>query len=140
MEGLGDDGDRRWVCGVMLTMALSGCREAVFPTPPADALRSVDGIEIGTQLFVRNCGICHGATGRGDGPQAWSLDPRPSSFQQLTGRRGDPGYWFFRIKEGGHAEPLARRGSAMPAWGNHLSDEQIWQLVAYLTTLAGGDR
>jgi mono/diheme cytochrome c family protein len=53
--------------------------------------------------------------------------------------RAEPGYWFFRIKEGGKKEPLARPHSAMPGWGDHLSDQQIWEVVAYLKSLAAGN-
>ncbi len=45
----------------------------------------------------------------------------------------DDAYIFWRISEGGAMEPF---NSGMPAWGNSLSDEQIWQLVSYLRELS----
>jgi mono/diheme cytochrome c family protein len=32
-------------------------------------------------LYAQHCASCHGAEGRGDGPAATGLDPRPASFQ-----------------------------------------------------------
>jgi mono/diheme cytochrome c family protein len=37
------------------------------------------------------------------------------------------GYLYWTIAEGG--EPV---GSAMPAFGDALSEDEIWQIVAYL--------
>ena len=31
-------------------------------------------------------------------------------------------------------EPYLSMGSVMPAWGAHFSDEQVWQMIAYLQT------
>lgn len=86
-------------------------------------------------MYVKSCAVCHGPSGYGDGPQARNLRPPPADLRSLKGVRAEPGYWFFRIKEGGHKEPFARPGSAMPSWGDHLSDQEIWQVVAYLKSL-----
>jgi mono/diheme cytochrome c family protein len=53
--------------------------------------------------------------------------------------RNEPGYWFFRIKEGGKAEPFGQAQSAMPAWGDHMTDREIWQVVAYLKAMTAGE-
>lgn len=108
-----------------------------FPSPPAEILSSAEAIRAGEALYRKDCQICHGPAGHGNGPQAKSLSPSPADLVNLSGPRSDRGYWFLRIKEGKQA-PLARPGSAMPSWGQHLSDEQIWQLVAFLNALAGG--
>jgi mono/diheme cytochrome c family protein len=82
----------------------------------------------GRVLYQANCAVCHGATGQGDGPAAAGLSPRPGDFTQhmALGKHTD-GQVFLWIKEG-------VPGSAMPAWGQRLDDEQIWQLVTYLRT------
>ena len=101
--------------------------------PPAIASSRAAAIR-GETLYRRNCAICHGATGHGDGLQAASLRPPPADLRNLRGPRAETGYWFFRIKDGGKREPLVRSGSAMPGWSDHMSDEDIWDIVAYLTT------
>ena len=69
---------------------------------------------------------CHGAAGKGDGPCAAGLNPRPADFcQHMAPGKHTDGQVFLWIKDG-------FPGTAMPAWGRRLSDEQIWQLVIYL--------
>jgi len=105
-----------------------------FPEMPAAVASSREAAIRGEALYRRNCTICHGVAGHGDGLQAASLRPPPADLRNLRGVRAEPGYWFFRIKEGGKRAPLARSGSAMPGWGDHLSDEDIWDIVVYLTS------
>jgi putative copper resistance protein D len=115
--------------------ALAACSDESLPVPPEDVLKSEEAVRAGEDLYRRNCGLCHGPSGHGDGPQARSLNPSPADLRNLKGPRADPGYWFFRVKEGGKEGPLARDRSAMPGFGEHLTDEQIWQLVAFLNAL-----
>jgi mono/diheme cytochrome c family protein len=117
-----------------------GCADDSFPTPPGEILTSDAAIRAGEDLYLKNCSLCHGLSGHGDGPQAKSLDPLPADLRNLSGARADRGYWFLRIQRGGKEGPLARERSAMPGWGEHLTDEQIWQLVAFLNALAEGSR
>ena len=84
----------------------------------------------GQRLYADHCAVCHGASGQGDGPLAAGLTPRPGDLTQhmLPGKHTD-GQAFLWIKGG-------FPNSAMPAWGNRLADQQIWQIVAYLRSLA----
>jgi Tol biopolymer transport system component/mono/diheme cytochrome c family protein len=86
----------------------------------------------GQLLYAANCVVCHGVAGKGDGPSAVGLNPRPVDFSQhmLPGKHTD-GQVFLWIKNG-------LPGTAMPAWSGRLSDEQIWQLVTYLRTFGQG--
>lgn len=87
-------------------------------------------INAGRLLYQNNCVPCHGPTGRGDGPMAAGMQPRPSDFaEHMPPGLHTDGQIFLWIKNG-------YPGTGMPAWGGRLSDEQIWQLVLYLRTLA----
>ncbi len=107
-------------------MAIAAPGEAGGPLNPlrADAVT----LAAGQQIYQANCVTCHGANGGGDGPTAAGLNPRPSDFSlhMPPGKHTD-GQVFLWIKDG-------FPGTAMPAWGARLSDEQIWQLVNYLRT------
>jgi putative copper resistance protein D len=129
----------RTLAAVVLA-ALAACADESLPAPPEDVLKSDEAVRAGEDLYRRNCSLCHGPSGHGDGPQARSLNPSPADLRNLRGPRAEPGYWFLRIQEGGKEGPLAREGSAMPGFGEHLSDEQIWQLVAFLNALVEGRR
>ena len=88
----------------------------------------------GAHWFSFYCIHCHGWTGKGDGPTAAMLDPRPRN--QTNGRYMN--YvsnldLFMVIKGGGIARNLS---NAMPPWGNVLQDQDIWNVVAFLRSLA----
>ncbi len=88
----------------------------------------------GAETYSTYCASCHGPEGKGDGPAAAALDPAPPDFSDAQVMSTmDDAYIFWRISEGGAMEPF---NSSMPAWGDSLSDEQIWQLVSYLRELS----
>jgi Tol biopolymer transport system component/mono/diheme cytochrome c family protein len=111
---------------VPFTMAIAAPGEASGPTNPFKV--DTQSILAGQKLYLTNCVPCHGPTGKGDGPSAAGLNPRPADFSQhmVPGKHTD-GQVFLWIKNG-------YPNSAMPAWGLRLTDEQIWQLVGYLRT------
>jgi mono/diheme cytochrome c family protein len=79
------------------------------------------------------CLGCHGAGGKGDGPAASSLNPRPRDMTKADymSRLSDQ-YLFNVIKAGGSS---VNKSPLMPAWGGTLSDKDIWNLVAYIRSL-----
>ncbi len=105
-------------------------------TPPF-ALDDAEVIAKGQALYMQhNCWMCHGQKGDGQGPFSPGLSPRPIDFTDaaLMQRLSDA-YLFWRLSEGGAQPPFL---SAMPAWKAMLSEEERWQLVAYLRSLASG--
>ena len=100
-------------------------RFAQDPTPDSDETRLT-----GKTLFVARCAVCHGPQGRGDGPAALTLIPRPVNLQVHVPLHapGEIEYWI--------AEGIA--GTGMPPWKTQLSETERWQVVRYLQALAGG--
>jgi mono/diheme cytochrome c family protein len=87
--------------------------------------------QAGKAIFDANCAACHGVDAKGDGPAAASLDPKPKDLVAVESQLSD-GFLFWRISEGGAMKPF---NSAMPAWKNALSKDQIWEVITYIRTL-----
>lgn len=85
--------------------------------------------ERGRALFAANCTSCHGAGGRGDGPLAPTLNPRPANLgdAHMSAHR-DPDLYLY-ISNG-------IPGSAMAAWSDRLAERDRWDLVNFVRTLA----
>lgn len=86
-----------------------------------------DAATAGAEVFKTNCAACHGDTGLGDGPAGAALDPAPKNLAELQAQAGDD-YLFWRITTG-------KEGTSMVPWKGILTEEQIWQVVAFLRTL-----
>ena len=88
---------------------------------------SADAAEPGAVTFKSTCANCHGEEGRGDGPASSSLNPMPKNLAELQAQVGDD-YLFWKISDGS-------LGTAMVGWKGILTEEQIWELVAFIRTL-----
>lgn len=110
--------------------------EAVEPKDygvPADAANVVNPIaaddaslQEGEEIYKASCITCHGEQGRGDGPVAASLDPKPADFRSEYVKQLSDGELFYIITNG-------IEGSPMQAWG-FFEEERRWHLVNYLRT------
>jgi len=88
----------------------------------------------GAHWFSFYCIHCHGWTGKGDGPTAAALDPRPRNQTNGKYMNNISNLDLFTVIKGGG---LARNlSNSMPPWGNVLQDQDIWNVVAFLRTLA----
>ncbi|MBV6395275.1 MAG: hypothetical protein HFACDABA_00850 [Anaerolineales bacterium] len=86
-----------------------------------------DAVAAGADVFNTNCASCHGPQGHGDGPAGAALDPAPKNLAELQAIAGDD-YLYWRIATG-------KEGTSMVAWLGVLTEEQIWQAVAFIRTL-----
>ncbi len=103
-----------------------------------------ESLSKGQQLYAQNCAACHGESGAGDGVFADDLAASgESSMQIMTGADNmmmqspvdftnpmrmlgaSPALLQGKILRGG-------MGTGMPMWGSIFTEEQIWDLIAYL--------
>jgi cbb3-type cytochrome oxidase cytochrome c subunit len=82
----------------------------------------------GRGIYTQNCAACHGLQGYGNGPNALSLEKKPANFTRPFYKQYSDEFWFYRVTEG-------VVGTRMPRFGEVLTEEQRWYLVAYLKTL-----
>jgi len=86
----------------------------------------------GQRLYLTHCATCHGADGGGSWRATlFLMQPGDLADPRLAERLPDQ-YAFDLIKDGGAT--IGRPG--MPAFGYHLSDDEIREVVRYLRTLA----
>jgi len=78
-------------------------------------------------LYVTNCGPCHGEKGKGDGPAAMGLNPKPADHTSAAVQSESDGAIFWKLSEG---------RAPMPGYKKIFSDEQRWELINYIRTLA----
>ncbi len=109
------------------------------PLRKASAQEQQEYVKEGRVLFQQNCRPCHGSKGDGRGPFAEAYRLRPINFTDPgTIATLVEGVAFWRIKEGGPGLPdeSSPWDSAMPAWEDHLTDEQIWKVIMGMYSIA----
>jgi mono/diheme cytochrome c family protein len=86
----------------------------------------------GARVYAERCSGCHGDTGRGDGPAAAALVPRPRDFT-------DAAFWRDRTPDA--LRQVVRRGkpgTMMAPFDGVLGDGDIDAVVAFLRTFDRG--
>lgn len=98
----------------------------------------------GEQLYRQNCAACHGENGAGDGVFADDIAAAgDASMETMTGAMASMMQTpadFTDPKQMLGASPAVLQGkilrggmgTGMPMWGSIFTEEQIWDLVAYL--------
>jgi mono/diheme cytochrome c family protein len=89
-----------------------------IPAPDRPIPVTAESLAIGSQLFTSNCSRCHGPEGQGT-PRAPSLNVQgylsqtnDAAIQQIV--------------------TLGVPGTAMPAWGDRLADDEIQAIVGFI--------
>ncbi len=92
----------------------------------------------GAAVYAKRCILCHGEEGDADTDVGERLNPPPRDFTL-----GE-----YKIKTSGFEDPVPNDddlfrmirdgmpGTAMPGWGDMLSEQDMWDLVAYLKVFA----
>jgi mono/diheme cytochrome c family protein len=92
----------------------------------------------GKEIYATKCAVCHGDAGDGKGPAGVVLPLKPPDLRDKAGvAEMRDNYWFWRVSEGGQAEPFKAKGSAMPPWKADLSVKDRWAVMAYQHTFSG---
>ena len=115
----------------MAMIVIPGTALAAMPDPIKK-----DMLEKGKKVYFKRCVWCHGVEGGGDGPSADRLFTRPRNFIQGT--------FKIRVTDSGEL-PMdinlintvknGLQGSAMPAWGEFLAEDEILAVVQFVKSL-----
>jgi len=121
-----------WSALLLLAAVLVQAGEPPWTAPAADREKPnpvprAAGVPEGKKLFETNCSMCHGLTGKGDGPVGAALTPKPEDLTSQAVRGQTDGALFWKISTG--------RG-AMPSWQT-LPETDRWSIVAFIRSLGG---
>ena len=96
----------------------------------------------GTEMFASYCSPCHGKSGRGDGPAAAALTPKPADLTGFTKRHGGGAFPAkdFEDKLNGMAMSKAHGSTDMPVWGpilRQMGNEplRVYNLTEYVKSI-----
>ena len=97
-------------------------------------------LKTGKAVYYKNCMPCHGDYLDGQGHYAHGFNPLPLNFQdngtiaQLT-----ESFVFWRVAKGGPGLPREATpwNSAMPAWEDFLTENEIWAVILFLYEATG---
>ena len=80
--------------------------------------------------YQSNCVKCHGEGGKGDGPGAAMLNPKPRDYTDCKAMQAKKDEELFKaIKDGGDSVGLS---ADMQPFGGKLSDDEIHALVTFI--------
>lgn len=88
----------------------------------------------GRPIYDAHCSVCHGADGRGTTAVGRTLPHPPADLSHHFHPHPGAGdaYLYWRVSEGGTVEPFNSAGSLMPAFSQVLSEDEIWDVLAYV--------
>jgi mono/diheme cytochrome c family protein len=111
-----------WFLFLFLTLSMAAL---LFAQPRGNA-------EKGQDLYLEKCVLCHGSQGEG---WDWSKKAKPPipvpDLAKAAPERSNQ-YLFDVIKDGGEAIGGTK---FMPPFGFQLSDQDVWDIVAYIRSL-----
>lgn len=128
------------ICAATLTTNAAYATDTAQTSPrwtiPATAAEEKNPLPVtaatlagGKRLYDQKCQNCHGAAGRGDGPDA---DKKYADTMDLTqaarAARNSDGQVFYKIWNG-------RLNPKMPAQSADMTRDQVWAVVAYVQSL-----
>ncbi len=84
----------------------------------------------GQSLFKRNCAVCHGADGAGDGPVADLFERKPSNLRTLAADNNGA-FPFSEVYQSidGRRDIAAHGNSEMPIWGDLFARDALPETV-----------
>jgi putative copper resistance protein D len=127
-----------FAAGLMLCLAVGWLplRPAIERAYPTSYYASAEpyaaaSIVRGAAAYAENCALCHGATGRGDGPAAARLPIRPADLTEPHLFAYSPGDLFWRVSHG-------MDEGVMPGFAGVLNPNQRWDVINFIRARAAG--
>jgi mono/diheme cytochrome c family protein len=123
----------RYIIGFV---AIQGRKDFRFYEPWTSAEFAHASVDRGKLLYKEYCAQCHGATGRGDGPAASGLEPKPAVHANIRFEKLPMEYLYNVIYHGGRS---VGKSPNMPYWGLTIGQQGVADVIAYLKDTFKGD-
>jgi len=91
----------------------------------------------GRVIYKEYCMQCHGAKGKGDGPAAATLEPKPAIHANINFEEVPNEYLYNMINYGGAA---MGKSANMPYWGLTIGQQGVADVMAYLKATFKGPK
>jgi mono/diheme cytochrome c family protein len=119
-----DTAFEKWVLSAAMTNSVKAHTGSI--TPPS-GFGDQHQVGHGFRLYEEMCVQCHGAPGKKPGEVGLGLRPEPSELSKAV-RRWNTVELFWILKHG-------IKATGMPAFGKTHTEEQLWNLVAFVKTI-----
>lgn len=86
----------------------------------------------GAKIYQAQCTVCHGAKGKGDGPAAAGLKPRPPDLSDAV--------LMAKLSDDSLVKVLTGGRKAMPGFGKILKPEDVRRVAAFVRCLGTSER
>jgi mono/diheme cytochrome c family protein len=123
----------RHIIGYLMTL---GIEDFKYYEPWASKEFKNTNIKNGAQVYKEYCVQCHGTQGKGDGPGASGLDPKPAVHAELPLSDYPDDYLYNLIFYGGKS---VGKSPNMPDWGMTIPKQDLADLMAYLRSNFKGE-
>jgi mono/diheme cytochrome c family protein len=100
-------------------------------TPAADPgdTSQATMVALGNQIYQQRCALCHGPGGKGNGPAAAGLNPKPRNHTDAA---------YMNSRTDAQLLDVIHNGKGnMPAWKNVLSERDMKAVLIHVRSLAG---
>jgi mono/diheme cytochrome c family protein len=141
---------------LLLSLLVAGCtaRKGAGPSVSADSVRRNDSAlaapgavpvervlsyeeRQGSALYMKYCAVCHGKEGKGDGFNAFNLDPRPRDLSDSSSMAALSDAQILQTIGGGGRS--VNKSPLMPSYAWTIDDRQIRYVAAYIRTFSAGE-
>ena len=116
----------RAIIGYLMTLGVSGFQ---YYEPWKSQEFETASVDRGKVLYKEYCSQCHGATGKGDGPAASGLSPKPAIHANMAFDKLPMEYLYNVIYHGGRS---VGKSTNMPYWGLTIGQQGVADVIAYL--------
>jgi mono/diheme cytochrome c family protein len=110
----------------ILVMAQGNPEAAKVKNPVAATPESIDA---GKAIYARRCAVCHGTSGQGGSGS--DISPPAPDLTDAEWKHGSTDGEIFDVIKNGVPPDLS-----MEPWGDRIKDQDIWNVVNYVRSLA----